>query len=246
MIKEGFEKFKHHWKILFKDQAYRISFYIGLGLIISSHIVNHIVSIYNDSQVYVSVGDLILDYLPTYNMEFFYSWVIYGLIFLIYFYAIFIKPEVIPFTMKTFAILMFLRSGFILLTNIGPPVDSFYAGAEQVGGQVVSNFLFKNDLFFSGHTAYPFLAFLIYKDTKLRWVFFWGSILEGITVLMMHIHYSIDVFAAFFITYGAYTVSDRIFNRLNIRFRNKIRLYGWEVLQKRLRRIKERAFKKAL
>lgn len=240
-LKDFFAKFKHHWVVLFKDRAFRISFFVGLFLIITSHISDDFVGRYNDTQTYLSVGDLILDNIPTYNLEFLYTWGIYALIFLVYFYAIFIKPEIVPFTMKTFAMLMFLRSGFILMTNIGPPADSFYLGADNIGGYAISNFLFKNDLFFSGHTAHPFLAFLIFKDTKLRWVFFVGSIVMGITVLLMHIHYSIDVFAAFFIAYGTYAFSDKVFNRLNIRFRNKIKLYGWDVLQKRLRNLKEKA-----
>lgn len=240
-LRDFFSKFKRHWGILLKDRSFRISFYFGLILIISSHVLNNFVGVYNDSQTYLSVGDVILDVLPTYDLGFIYTWGMYVLIFLIYFYAIFIKPEIVPFAMKTFAMLMFLRSGFILMTNIGPPADSFYLSTETLGGHAVANFLFKNDLFFSGHTAYPFLAFLIFKETKLRWVFFWGSIVMGLAVLLMHVHYSIDVFAAFFIAYGTYAFSDRVFNRLTMRFRNKIRIYGWEVLQKRLRSLKEKA-----
>lgn len=239
MLKEGFKKFWHHWRVLLKDPAYRISLLVGLGLLIGAYIVNFFASTYNDQRSYLSVGDLILDNLPVINMHFFYVWVMYGLMVAIFAYPIFFKPEIAPFCLKTFSVLIFLRSGFILLTNIGPPVGFYYEGVK-VGYTVLSDLLFRNDLFFSGHTAYPFLAFLIFKETKyLRWILLASSFLMGITVLAMHIHYSIDVFAAFFITYGTYAISDKIFNRLNIRFRTRIRLHGWAAMQ-RLKKLREK------
>ena len=232
MIKEAICRFWHHWKVLLKDRAYFASLVIGLALLIGAYIVNFWASTYNDSQVYISVGDLIIDNIPVINMHFFFTWVMYGLMVGIFAYPILFKPEIAPFCMKTFAVLIFLRCGFILLTNIGPPVD-FYYGSAHVGGNVLADFLFKNDLFFSGHTAYPFLAFLLFKETKiLKWIFLVGSILMAVTVLLMHVHYSIDVFAAFFIAHGTYVVSDKIFNRQNVRFSTRIRIHGWAALKK--------------
>jgi hypothetical protein len=38
----------------------------------------------------------------------------------------------------------------------------------------------------------------------------------------MHVHYSIDVFSAFFITYGVYALSLRLFGNLTARFLEKL------------------------
>ena len=59
-------------------------------------------------------------------------------------------------------------------------------------------------------------------------------------MLLMHVHYSIDVFAAFFIAYGVYAFSDKVFNNLNIRFNRKIRVHGWKALQEKLKGMRER------
>lgn len=235
MIKENFLKFIHHWKVLLSDHTFKVSFFVGFCLLMAAYVANYFASSFSDTQAYVSVGDLILDKIPTYNMEFFFTWFMYFLMALTFVYPVFFKPEIVPFALKTFALLIMVRSGFILLTNIGPPVGFFYEGAK-VGGQVVSDLLFRNDLFFSGHTAYPYLSFLLYRQTKLRWFFLFGSIVEAMTVLLMHVHYSIDVFAAFFIAYGVYMASNALFNKLNSRFRTRIRLYGWNALQ-RIKRI---------
>lgn len=230
MIKEYFNKFLYHWKVLLSDHTFKVSLYIGVILLISAYVVDFVATVYNDSQTYISVGDLILDEIPTLNWEFSFTWIMNGLLFLLFFYPIIFRPEIVPFALKTYALLTLIRAGFILLTNLGPPEGFFYDGVE-VGGNIVTDMFFRNDLFFSGHTAYPFMGFLIYRDSWMRWIFLAGSILEGVTVLVMHVHYSIDVFAAFFIAYGIYCLSHAIFKPLTMRFASTIKLYGWDTLQ---------------
>lgn len=233
MIKEYFRKFWHHWWILLKDTPYRISLFSGLLLTFLAFSTTQFAAVYNDSQIYISVGDLILDNIPTFNLHFLYTWGTYIIFVFIFAYPILFKPEILPFVLKTGSILGFLRAGFIMLTNLGAPATSFYAG-KLIGDNIFSHFMFKNDLFFSGHTAYPFLAYLLFRNYNKHLAYFMlaASLVEAITVLLMHIHYSIDVFAAFFVAYGTYALSDKIFNKLNLRFRSKIRLYGWAAVEK--------------
>lgn len=237
MIKEYLNKFLYHWKVLLSDNTFKVSLYIGVILLTSAYVLDFVATVYNDSQSYISVGDLILDEIPTLNLEISFTWGMYIILFLLFFYPIVFKPEIVPFALKTYALLMFIRAGFILLTNVGPPEGFFYDGVE-VGGNVIADLFFRNDLFFSGHTAYPFIGFLIFRDSWMKWVFLAGSILEGFTVLVMHIHYSIDVFAAFFIAYGTYRLSRAIFKPLTMRFASTIKLYGWDALQN-LKKLKD-------
>jgi len=72
---------------------------------------------------------------------------------------------------------------------------------------------YANDLFFSGHVGLPFLGFLIFKDKKIRYFMLSASIILAVTVLLMHVHYSIDVAAAYFITYSIYALGKRLFGR---------------------------------
>lgn len=237
MIKEYLNKSLYHWKVLLSDNTFKVSLYIGVILLTSAYVVDFVATVYNDSQSYISVGDLILDEIPTINMEISFTWGMYIILFLLFFYPIVFRPEIVPFALKTYALLMFIRAGFILLTNVGAPEGFYYDGVE-VGGNVIADLFFRNDLFFSGHTAYPFIGFLIFRDSWMKWVFLAGSIIEGFTVLVMHIHYSIDVFAAFFIAYGTYRLSRAIFKPLTMRFASTIKLYGWDALQN-LKKLKD-------
>lgn len=244
MIKEYFLKISHHWKILIRDRAYKLSLLTGILVFAAGFFVNYYFSLYHDNFIYASVGDSILNVLPTYDLEFLFIDGFYVIIFLLFAYPILVRPELAPFMLKTFGLLMLLRSGFIVLTHVGPPEGFFYGVTEDVYGGPLKRFIFRNDLFFSGHTSIPFLGFLLLRGEKFRWFFFASSIVMGATVLLMHVHYSIDVFSAFFIAHGIYVLSDRIFNDLNLRFARKIKIHGWKALQKRMVSLHERKMKK--
>ncbi|MBD3330076.1 hypothetical protein GF354_00940 [Candidatus Peregrinibacteria bacterium] len=240
MLRNFFARFWHHWKILLKDKAYRISLLIGALVLSVSYFVTLTVSSYNDTSSYLSVGDAILDKLPTYNLEFLFIWGISFIVLWGMLYIVFYKPEILPFTLKTLGVLFLVRSGFIVLTHVGPPAGFYYDNLVSVDYNPLNSLVFRNDLFFSGHTSLPFMLFLLLKDTKFKWFMLASSLLMGATVLLMHVHYSIDVFAAFFITYGIYALSNKIFNNLNIRFRRRIKRYGWNAFQKRFNKYREK------
>lgn len=219
MIKKYLYRLYSHWRVLMKDKAYSISLLIGFLVLFGALFINFKVSAYNDLNDYSSVGDLILDSIPTYDLGFLYDWGFIGVIVAICVYGLLYKPEKAPFILKTFGILLLVRSCFILLTHIGPPIG-FLVGVEE---DSMGTMFFKNDLFFSGHTSVPFMCFLLTGDGKIfKWVMLVASFVLGATVLLMHIHYSIDVFAAYFITYGIFALSNKIFNYLNVRFKNRI------------------------
>ena len=69
-----------------------------------------------------------------------------------------------------------------------------------------------NDLFFSGHVGLTFLVALLFWDTPvLRYIYLSMSIVFAVVVLLGHLHYSIDVFAAYFITYTIFVIARNIF-----------------------------------
>ena len=114
-------------------------------------------------------------------------------------------PQRILFFLKTTSVLVLVRDFFIDLTHVGVPV---------VAHPTVSFVSQGGDLFFSGHTALPFLASLVFwNDRPARYTFLFFSFSLGAESLIGRLNYSIDVFAAPFITYGIYILCQKVFKK---------------------------------
>ncbi|MCX6782044.1 MAG: phosphatase PAP2-related protein [Candidatus Magasanikbacteria bacterium] len=194
-------------KIIFKDITLSIA--AGLGLFFVSLFINYWAGTYASLRASNVVSDIILDNIPVFDV---------GGIFVYGFAAFLIllgwlmvrKPERAPFMLKSLSIFILIRSFFIILTHIGPIPQT----AAESFNAIVSKFTFTGDLFFSAHTGLPFLMALVFwKNKILRNVFIALSIFFGIVVLLGHLHYSIDVFAAFFITFGIFHIAVRLFKK---------------------------------
>ncbi len=188
------------------DREFLFSLAVGLFLLIASLVLNYYAGNYATREASNSVTDLILDNLPVMNVDFIF---IEGAVILwIFSFLVAIRePKSIPFALKSIALFIFIRSIFISMTHLGPFPDQIFIAPNKV-------FSFGADLFFSGHTGFPFLFALIFWENKwLRNIFIAASIFFGASVLLGHLHYSIDVFSAFFITFGIFHLAKYFFKK---------------------------------
>jgi len=214
-----FKTWIRHWAALFRDRSYKISLVSAVLISIVALVTNNFASRYTSSVGVLSVGDIILDNIPTLDLRFLYTFGIYLVIAIIILYPLLFKPELAPFTGKTVAAFIFIRSAFISMTHLGAPVG-FFALTPVAQTPGILDVFFLNDLFFSGHTGLPFLGALLFWENKfLRYFLLSMTFVQGATVLLMHVHYSIDVFSAPFFTYAIYVASDKVFNNLNKAFK---------------------------
>lgn len=151
---------------------------------------------YADQFVGASIPDLILDHIPQIDTSFFFyqgGFIVAGVVLLV----LIRLPRYTPFTLGSVALMYLVRSVMMVSTHL--------PSAHPTSG---------NDLFFSGHTALPFLLGLIFwKYKTLRYFFFVASGIAGVSVLLSHVHYTIDVIAAPFITYAIYKLAQRVFKK---------------------------------
>ena len=167
--------------------------------------------VYVTASTAVKVPDLILERLPSVDLSFFFTYGYMALIVSMFLYPAFRRVRMLHVVAIQFSILLTLRSLFMIFTHVGTP-----AGAVAVHFPgVFSKLYFENDMFFSGHTAMPFLGFYLFRYSRLRYVYLVGAIVMGIVVLFMHVHYSIDVLGAFFMTYCSYQMGSVIIHRLD-------------------------------
>ena len=183
------------WREILSSNKKIALFVVGIATLLSSFAVNNTISKYVDHVQGRAVGDLILDNIPIYDLNFIFFWavllfwagnIVYRLIF----------PKEFAFILVSMSLFVIVRCFFIALTHLGPPETLLVIPDE------LSYYSFNADLFFSAHVGTPFFYALLTSVKKVKWTAVTYSILMVFIVLMSHGHYSIDVFASFFIAHS--------------------------------------------
>lgn len=203
------EKIIRKHKFYWTQKTFLISVLAGLVFFAVSVIINYYANLFAIEEAGNSVTDLLLNVLPVVdtNLLFFEG----SLLFIVFVAGLLFKePKAIPFTLKSIALFIIVRAGFVTLTHYGPFPDR----AIMDNYNLIDSFTSSADLFFSGHTGLPYLLALIFwRERHLRLLFLGSSIVAGVSVLLAHYHYSIDVASAFFITFGIYHIARRLFKK---------------------------------
>ncbi len=197
----------------FWNSRHRNSLYLGILLLILSFMVQVSASHYSDRKSAQSgfTGDILLDNLPVLDLDFI---VVQGaMLFWVFAMIVLIsRPRYLLFALKAIALFVVFRAFFISLTHIGIYPNQVAFDGNGFLNHIYSRLISEGEFFFSGHTGAPFLLALIFWDDKPWRVFFlMATVFFGASVLFAHIHYSIDVFAAPFITYGIFKIAEKLF-----------------------------------
>ena len=146
------------------------------------------------------------------------TWFIFGLLYLsliIGLFEISRNPKQLIFIFQVYALLVVIRMAAMYLVPLNPPLDMIPLNDPFVQYFGTGRLLTK-DLFFSGHTATLFLLFLVVQNNKLKTIFLIFTIAVALSVLLQHVHYSIDVLAAPFFTYTSYRVIIYLSQKINM------------------------------
>lgn len=187
---------------LWLNKNFLLSAILSFSLLYLATIINSMAGILATEKASNYVDDIVLSNIPRMDTSFIHGKVT-GLVRDITLFLLFLTPRYLPFAMKTMAVLTVVRAGFINMTNLGIYPDSIPLNSLAT---------FGGDLFFSGHVATSYLMSLIFWDKKfLRYFFLSTAVIFGVSALLGHYHYTIDVFAAPFIAYGVFILCCRIF-----------------------------------
>ena len=188
----------------FKNPQFRWSILWAFVLFIASLFINFYAGIYATEKASNPVTDIILSNTRTYDLDTLFVYATWAFVAFIL-YVCLKKPWKAPFILKSIALFVLIRAVFITLTHIGP-----YPTQIAINPQSFLNyFIFGGDLFFSGHTGLPFLLALVFwhNDNRMRNIFLATSLFFSVIVLLAHLHYTIDVLSAFFISYGIFHIA---------------------------------------
>lgn len=192
-----------------RQKDFLLSVAWALIMLVVAIVVNHFASIYTLERASNPVTDVILSNIRVFDVDFVF---LYGplLMWAIAIVLLVRRPDRVVFAIKSISLFILVRAIFVSLTHIGP----FPGHLIFPPGNILAEFTTGSDLFFSGHTGLPFLlALIMWDNLKLRVFFILCSILFGIVVLLGHLHYSIDVLSAYFITYSIFHLSEILFKK---------------------------------
>ncbi len=113
------------------------------------------------------------------------------------------NPLRLIFALQVYTVLILFRMMAMYSLPFNPPPQMIPLNDPfvQLFG---SGKLLTKDLFFSGHTATLFLLFLVIDKKPFKQMFLIFTIIIGLSVILQHVHYFIDVLAAPFFTFGSY------------------------------------------
>ncbi len=208
-MKRAAEDLFVRYRGIFRQGSFLVEVLLGFAVLAGGIFATYLANRYTIIHASNTVTDLILDRVPVVNVNIVFTEG--ATLFVLALAAITLyRPARIPFVLKSIGLFTLVRSVFMVLTHIAPPVNHSYFDTTSLLYKLSSG----DDLFFSAHTGLPFmLAFIFWDRRPIRYFFFASSAIGGVAVLLGHLHYSIDVFSALFIGFGIYYMAKNLFRR---------------------------------
>ncbi len=198
-----------HLKELYYDIKERFWLYLfSMVILISGLYVAELAGAFVEKFTYqCPLNDTIHNMLPLVNANILAS--LFPVIFsiIVFTYFIFFARKDLPYIIFLVGVYNFVRAFFLSLTQLPPP----YPRIDDYPYFHFPGWYFgTRDLFPSGHTGFPFLIFLAIKDNKFfKWLALFFTLSIALGLLLMRVHYSLDVFGAIFIVYALYAFCEK-------------------------------------
>jgi hypothetical protein len=202
------------WKNELRSKRFRIVFFISIILLavmlfLLTQFLNYVES---------RAGFLFIDPLHDYFNAVDLTWVIFIIIYSSLITAIFSllpHPMQLLFAIQLYTLMVAVRIGAMYLLPLDPPSGMIILNDPFVEFFGTGETLTK-DLFFSGHTASILIFYLTAKSPIFRTIFLILLLFIASLVVLQKVHYTIDVYAAFFFTISSYFLLMRLKDKFSI------------------------------
>lgn len=193
-----------NWIEFLKDKNNRVELIITLLLLAAVLISLTNFLNYVEARQGVVLSDPIINLFSPIDL----TWLIFALIYISIVAAIATllkNPKQLLFAIQLYTLMVAIRIAAMYLLPLDPPSTMIILNDPLVEFFGTGQTLTK-DLFFSGHTATLFILFLVSEKKIIKFVFLISTIAVALSVILQHVHYTIDVFAAVFFTYACYNL----------------------------------------
>jgi hypothetical protein len=190
------------WNNYFRNKRSKYEFIFTSGLLIVILFLLSRFLLFVEHRPGIIPDDPLLKLFQPINLTWLTFLLIYGgLAIAIFYFAG--EPERLVFAIQVYIVMVLVRIIAMYVVPFDPP-SSMIQLKDPIVEYIGTGQQMNKDLFFSGHTATMFLLYLTSGKKYYRILFFSFTIIVAICVLIQHVHYAIDVFAAPFFTFGSY------------------------------------------
>ncbi len=162
------------------------------------------------------LDDWLLEWLPVHNMSvpiFICIWAVAALTLV----RVIQSPSIFIIGIWSYCFLTLSRMISIGLFPLEPP-KNLRVLTDPLSNAFYGESYITKDLFYSGHTSTVFLMFLVLQKRNDKIFAGTAALAVGVMLLLQHVHYTIDVIAAPFFTYGVYWLTQKLVKREEMNF----------------------------
>lgn len=195
------------WSGYWKNKSFRVKFITGIVLLALLIPLFPVFFEYIEKRAGYQLDDYLLSSLEPVNVSVLTFLIIWGMIAFTL-YRCMKDPDMFLLLIWSYILLCFGRILSIYLVPLDPP-KGLIELKDPLSGIFYGSQMVTKDLFFSGHTATLFTMFLCLKNRTDKAILLVSSFVIGILVLIQHVHYTLDVLAAFLFSYLFYRIAKR-------------------------------------
>jgi hypothetical protein len=205
---------RQEWALAWQSPRFRWMMTLGMTLaIIMLSMFPLFFQVIEKRQGFI-VNDRLLDILPPHNVSM-------GILLIVWSMGVLMlvrcirSPDLLMTFIWSYVAVNLCRMLTITLVPLDPPSNLIVLADPMSNAFYGAKFVTK-DLFFSGHTSAVFLIFLCLPNRTDKAIALTASLLVGAMVLVQHIHYTMDVFAAPVFTWLLYRLTLRALQRYSV------------------------------
>ena len=189
------------WTEAFRERRFRIRLALTLPALVATLAGLARFLTWNEARPGVVLPDPVLTFLQPRDL----TWLTFGLIYIGLAFGVARlarDPRALVLALQTYVLMVIFRIAAMWVTPLEPPPEMVPLHDPLVRLFGPGKLLTK-DLFFSGHTSTLFLLFLTVPGRRSKGLFLIFAAAVGISVLVQHVHYTIDVLAAPLFAYAS-------------------------------------------
>jgi hypothetical protein len=190
---------RDNWKQTWGSHIQRAQIIIGSILVVAISFMLPAFFNFIQKRDGVVLNDWVLSTIPAHNV----SWAIFSIIWGTGLYALWRgieKPTIYISYIWTFIFVIILRVLTISLIALDPP-KGLITLTDPLTGVFYGESNITKDLFFSGHTSILYMCYLCLERKNDKMVALAATLTVACLLLVQHVHYTIDIVAAFIIVY---------------------------------------------